>query len=300
MAFKLENPCTFFAGLEQASAYLDKRDLWFGHGTDNSWDESVVLLLWAAGLPMDSSPAILERQIPLGILSVFERAINTRVDQRKPAVYMTNEGWFCGLPFYINESVLIPRSPISELINNSYLPWFAGTPTSILDLCCGSGCIGIAAALASPDTESIVLSDLSQKAVDIAQKNIRKHRCADRVSAVCADLFEGVAGKQFDLILSNPPYVDIQDINAMPKEYLHEPEMGLGSGNDGLDISRKILARASQHLSTNGLLILEVGNSWKSLEQAYPNFPFIWLEFENGGHGVCALTKPELLELNRN
>jgi len=296
VAFKLTEPCTYLAALEQTCIYFDESEIWYGHGTDNSWDEAVALLLWAAGLPIDSDESVLQQVLPSEVIQRFEQAINTRVGERKPAAYITREAWFCGLSFYVDESVLVPRSPIAELILNDYQPWLQKTPKKILDLCCGSGCVGIAAAVANQHAQ-VVVSDLSESAIQIARRNIEAHQCANRVLAIESDLFEGLKGQQFDLILSNPPYVDQQDISLMPNEYHHEPEMGLGSGDDGLDLSRKILASAANYLTDDGLLILEVGNSWVNLEDAYPKFPFMWIEFENGGIGVCALTKQELIEL---
>lgn len=297
MAFKLTEPCTYLAALEQACVYFDESEIWYGHGTDNSWDEAVALLLWSAGLPAHTDESILEQTLSSEIIQRFEQAINTRVSERKPAAYITREAWFCGLPFYVDESVLIPRSPIGELVLNDYRPWLKNPPGKILDLCCGSGCIGIAAAVANRHAQ-VVLSDLSEKAIQIARRNIEAHQCADRVKAIESDLFEQLGGQGFDLILSNPPYVDEQDIRSMPREYHHEPEMGLGSGADGLDMSRRILASAAEYLSDDGVLILEVGNSWVHLEDAFPCFPFMWIEFENGGLGVCALTREELIQLN--
>ena len=297
VTFKLTEPCTYRFALQAACEYLDESEVWFGHGTDNSWDESVALLLWSAGLPMDTDNAILEQVLPSEVSERFEQAINTRVDDRKPAAYITRQGWFCGLPFHVNESVLVPRSPIAELIANNYRPWVQKTPKTILDLCCGSGCIGIAAALFNPNLQA-VLSDLSNEAIGIARRNIESHQCAERVQAIQSDLFEALEGQQFDLILCNPPYVGLEDIASMPAEYHHEPKMGLGSGDDGLNLTRKILASAARYLTDEAVLILEVGNSWVYLEEAYPRFPFMWIEFANGGLGVCVLTKAELLELN--
>lgn len=297
MTFRLDGSCNYKNALEQASAYLDEKQVWFGHGTDNSWDESVTLLLWAAALPMDVSDEILESPLEPDAAERFVCAINRRVDEQIPAAYITQQAWFCGLPFYVNQSVLVPRSPIAELIKNDYRPWVVGLPATILDLCCGSGCIGIAAALGNPNSK-VVVSDISSAAIDVAKRNIGKHQCEMQVEAICADLFEGVQSRRFDLILCNPPYVDKQDMQSMPKEYQHEPEIGLGSGEDGLDLSRKILAQAADYLTEEGVLILEVGNSWVNLEEAFPKFGFVWIEFESGGHGVCAITRKELRTLN--
>ena len=293
MSFEITDQCTFKQALDLSSRYLDENTVFFGHGTDNSWDEAVALLLWAADLPIDSGQSILGENLPEEALARFVNAMNVRVNDRKPVPYITNEAWFYGLPFYVDESVLIPRSPIAELIANQYSPWLKKKPEKLLDLCCGSGCIGIAAALALPDSE-VVLSDISNKAIDIAEKNIDAHRCSDRVTAVCGDLFKAVQHKTFDLILCNPPYVDLDDLSSMPTEYLHEPEIALGSGADGLDLARQILDQAVDYLNDEGVLVLEVGNSWVQMQDAYPNFPFIWLEFEQGGHGVCVLSKADL------
>ena len=298
MIFKVREPCTYIAALEQACVYFDGAGIWLGHGTDNSWDEAVILLLWAAGLPVDTDDSILEQVLPAEILQRFEQAANTRVNDRKPAAYITREAWFCGLPFYVDESVLVPRSPIGELILNNYRPWLKKSPKKILDLCCGSGCIGIAAAMTADTVIGVVLSDLSGRAIDIACRNIEKHNCSDRVEAVESHLFQRLQGQKFDLILANPPYVDRQELSSMPAEYHHEPKTALISGDDGLDLSREILASAADYLSDDGALILEVGHSRVNLEDAYPGFPFMWIEFENGGLGVCVISKDELIQLN--
>jgi len=298
--FSLPNICTHQQALELASSYLEEKRVFFGHGTDNSWDEAVALLLWAASLPANVDPSILNEEVLPSVLKQFVDAMNTRVDQRKPAAYITQQAWFFGLSFYINESVLVPRSPIAELIANRYHPWLIKSPKRILDLCCGSGCIGIAAAMAQEEAR-VLVSDLSKEAIAVANKNIQLHDCADRVQSVCANLFDGIKsqgkeGQLFDLILCNPPYVDKNDLDTMPAEYHHEPEMGLSSGDDGLDLTRQILSEAAEYLTEDGVLILEVGNSWQHMEKVYPEFSFIWLEFEYGGLGVCVLTKTHLME----
>jgi len=191
----------------------------------------------------------------------------------------------------------VPRSPIGELIQKKFQPWLAQEPARILDLCTGSGCIGIACAYAFPDAE-VQLSDISFDALEVAEENIQQHSLEERVFAIQSDLFANLGGQQFDLIVSNPPYVDADDLASMPAEYHAEPEIGLGSGEDGLEFTRRLLREASDYLTDDGVLIVEVGNSWVALEEAYPDLPFTWIEFERGGHGVFMLRKTDLLMLN--
>ena len=216
-----------------------------------------------------------------------------RIDDRVPLAYLLGEAWFMGLPFHVDERVLVPRSPLGELIQGGLQPWLGNKPVGrILDLCTGSGCIGIAAASVFEDAE-VDLADISTDALDVAAVNIDYHEVGDRVSTVRSDVFDGLEGR-YDVILSNPPYVDADDIADMPAEYGHEPELGLAAGGDGLDIAHRILARAADYLNPGGLLIVEVGNSWVALQEAYPDIPFTWLEFENGGDGVFLLTAEDL------
>lgn len=216
-----------------------------------------------------------------------------RVEQRIPAAYLTGEAWFSGLKFLVNQDVLIPRSPIAELIENRFQPWFSASPQRILDLCTGSGCIGIACAYAFPEAQ-VVLSDISPPAIAVANKNIELHELQGRVRTVESDLFDNLSGEQFDLIISNSPYVNAEDFAEMPSEYRHEPALALESGKDGLDFTRRLLAQAATHLKEGGLLIAEVGNSWVDLDAAFPKVPFTWLEFEYGGDGVFLLEKNQL------
>lgn len=267
---------------------------YFGHGTDNAYDEALQLVLHCLKLPLDLPQTMLDARLTrderLLILETFE----TRVDSRVPLPYLTGEAWFAGLPFCVDERVLIPRSPIAELIEAGFEPWLGGRePLRILDLCTGSGCIGIACAYAFPDAE-VVLSDLSADALAVAQANIDRHGLGDRVQAVQSDLFAGLAGQRFDLIVSNPPYVDATDLAEMPSEYRHEPELALAAGEDGLTIVRRMLSEARHHLHEDGLLVVEVGNSAPALEAAYPSVGFTWIEFQRGGDGVFALTAAEL------
>lgn len=272
---------------------FNEAGLFFGHGTDNAWDEAVQLVMFAVRLPWDSDPDVLNARLCLderkAILALFERRIFDRI----PAGHLIGLGYFAGLPFTINEHVLVPRSPIAELIENEYQPWLAQEPQLVLDLCTGSGCIGIATAMAFPYA-CVDLSDISAEAIAVANKNIQRYEMNERVRAVESDLFSNLQGQCYDLIVSNPPYVDAEDLASMPAEYQNEPEIALGSGFDGLDFTRRLLIEAEQYLNEGGVLIVEVGNSWVHLEEAFPEVAFTWLEFERGGHGVFMLTREQL------
>lgn len=219
----------------------------------------------------------------------LQHLLKRRIEERVPTAYLLGEAWFCGMSFIVDERVLVPRSPIGELIEKRFEPWLASEPARILDLCTGSGCIGIVAAEVFPEAE-VVLGDLSFDALEVANQNIERHGLDMRVYTVQGDGFDGLPGQRFDLILSNPPYVDAEDFDDMPAEYHHEPELGLACGNDGLDLVRRMLAEAADHLNDKGLLIVEVGNSQVHVESLYPEVDFAWLEFERGGHGVFMLT----------
>ncbi len=268
--------------------------LWFGHGTDNALDEAAWLVLHALSLPLDLPSEWRDCRLTRAERQKVVELLERRVDTRKPAAYLTGEAWFCGLPFFVDESVLVPRSPIAELIQNRFEPWLIGPVGRILDLCAGSGCIGIACAMAFPEAH-VDLGDISPEALSVAARNVERHQLSDRVRLIQSDVFDAIPQQQYDLIVTNPPYVDAQDLAAMPDEYRAEPELGLAAGDDGLAIARRILADAARYLAEDGVLIMEVGNSEAALERAYPRLPFTWLEFEHGGHGVCLLRKCDLL-----
>ncbi|WP_269619184.1 50S ribosomal protein L3 N(5)-glutamine methyltransferase [Zhongshania sp. BJYM1] len=270
--------------------------LFFGHGTDNAYDEARVLVSHVLNLPFDFEADLLDARLTLGERETILRLLARRIEERVPAAYLTKEAWFAGLSFYVDERVLVPRSPIAELIAQDFEPWLSGVyPTRILDLCAGSGCIGIACAYQF-ENASVDLADISLDAINVADINIARHELSDRVRAVQSDVFEWLVGEQYDLIVSNPPYVDAEDLADMPAEYHREPALGLASGPDGLDITRKILRHAAEHLNTGGVLVVEVGNSCVALDDAFPMVPFMWLEFERGGHGVFVMTKEQLIE----
>jgi ribosomal protein L3 glutamine methyltransferase len=271
--------------------------LYFGHGTDNAWDEAEQLVLHAINLTPPLADEWLGSRLTSSERDRVVANLQRRIEERIPAAYITGQAWFAGLPFIVDERVLVPRSPIAELIQKQFQPWLAQEPARILDLCTGSGCIGIACAYAFPDAE-VQLSDISFDALEVAEENIQQHNLEERVFAIQSDFFANLVGQQFDLIVSNPPYVDADDLASMPAEYHAEPEIGLGSGEDGLEFTRRLLREASNYLTDDGVLIVEVGNSWVALEEAYPNLPFTWIEFERGGHGVFMLRKTDLLMLN--
>lgn len=272
---------------------FNQANIFYGHGTDNPWDEAVQLVLNTIHLPWDMSDVVMDSRLTLAERERIVSRLKSRVIDRVPAAYLMREAWFMGLPFYVDERVLVPRSPIAEMIENGFQPWLqAGPITDILDLCTGSGCIGIASALVFPDA-NVDLVDLSKDALDVAMVNIGKHGVTGRVNVIQSDVFENVT-KKYQVIVSNPPYVDAKDIAEMPQEFHNEPQMGLAAGVDGLDIVRKILADARQHLTEDGILIVETGNSWEALEIAYPDVPFTWIEFEHGGHGVFIMSAAEL------
>ncbi|WP_019568040.1 50S ribosomal protein L3 N(5)-glutamine methyltransferase [Thioalkalivibrio sp. ALMg13-2] len=261
--------------------------LTFGHGTDNAFDEAAWLVLHTLHLPLDLPESWWDSRLSEAERTRVVAVLRERIATRKPAAYLTREAWFAGLPFYVDERVLVPRSPLAELIAAGFEPWLdPDGVTRALDLCTGGGCIGIAMALALPQAQ-VDLADVSPDALAVARINIERHQMSEQVRALQSDVFDGLqAGDRYDLIVSNPPYVDAEDMAALPEEYRHEPALGLAAGGDGLDIVRRILDGAREHLTEDGALIVEVGNSQAAVEAAFPDLPMIWLEFQAGGHGV--------------
>lgn len=274
---------------------FNESDVYFGHGTDNPWDESAALVTFAISLPPQVNSDLLNAKLTRSERELAIELIIERIETRKPAAYITNLAYFCGLPFFVNEDVLVPRSPIGELIQNQFSGLVDQVPNSIMDLCTGSGCIAIAMAKQFPDANVDAL-DISPEALAVADENIHRLGAQEQVMPIISDVFSGVEGQKYDLIVSNPPYVDKEDLDDMPAEFHHEPEIGLGSGADGLDITRVILREAANYLNDGGVLIVEVGNSMIHLQAEFPNVPFNWIEFEHGGLGVFSLTKGQLIE----
>lgn len=276
--------------------------LFFGHGTDNAWDEAVQLVLPTLYLPIDAPVEMRYSRLTTSERHRIVERVIKRINERTPIAYMTNVGYFCGHEFYVDERVLVPRSPIAELILNRFSPMLSFEPSRILDLCTGSGCIGIACVYVFPDAEIDVV-DISADALDVAEINIQDHGLDQQVFPLRSDLFRDLArGEQgndkYDLIVTNPPYVDEQDMNSLPEEFRHEPALGLAAGTDGLKLMRRIIANAPDYLNEqHGILICEVGNSMVHVEEQYPDLPLTWLEFEHGGHGVFMMTYQDLLSV---
>lgn len=273
---------------------LEDAGLFYGHGTENALDEAAFLILHTLHLPCDLPSERFKDELTESEKKEVVEILERRISERKPASYLTNEAWFSGLSFYVDERVLVPRSPIAELIEEKFSPWINSNRVErVLDLCTGSGCIAIATAYAFPEA-LVDAVDLSEDALQVARINIKRHAMEQRVVPVQSDLFSGLVGQQYDIIVSNPPYVSRDELKQLPPEYTHEPEFGLVSGIDGLDAVVKILQQASGFLKPDGILVVEVGNTESIMEERFPTLPFTWLEFERGGHGVFLLTKEQL------
>ncbi|MGS2720517.1 50S ribosomal protein L3 N(5)-glutamine methyltransferase [Paraglaciecola aestuariivivens] len=283
---------------------FNQAGLFYGHGTDNPWDEAVCLILQLLDLPQDlplqtGDQLFFSRLTEAEKITIIE-VVKRRVEERIPVPYLTNQAWFCDLPFYVDERVLIPRSPIAELIQDNFSDWLGEhQPAHILDLCTGGGCIAIALAYAFENAQ-VDAVDISAEALEVAELNITEHGLNHRVFPIYSDLMEALQGQTYDLIVSNPPYVDAEDMDDLPDEFHHEPELALAAGTDGLDLVDNILRQAPHHLTDKGWLFVEVGNSEVHMQARYPELPIQWVEFENGGHGVFAISKNDLVEYWRS
>ena len=281
--------------IRYAVSRFNAAGLFFGHGSDNAWDEAVYLTLHTLNLPLDRLEPFLDaRLLPHEreqLLDIYTR----RCQDRLPAAYLTHEAWLGEHRFYVDDRVIVPRSFIAELLDEQLAPWIDDpwAIESALDLCTGSGCLAILTALAFPNAE-VAAVDLSPDAIAVAERNVADYSLYNRIELIQSDAFQNLAGRKFDLIVSNPPYVNAESVARLPPEYLHEPELALGSGEDGLDFTRIILHEAKQHLTDNGILVVEIGHNREALEAAYPTLPFIWLDTAAGDQYVFLLHASDL------
>ncbi len=275
-----------------AASEFHRAELFFGHGTNNAWEEAQALLMHILNLPYqwiaDTQCKVLDARLTEQERCDVAQMVWQRVSERVPLPYITHQAWFCGLPFYVDERVLIPRSPIAELINNGFSDYLEETPARIMDLCTGGACIAIALAYQFTDAQVDAL-DISSDALDVAEINISQHGLSERVVPIQSDLFSAVDGQRYDLIVSNPPYVDAEDMADLPDEFTHEPELALAAGDDGLDLVETILRQAPAHLTDHGWLFVEVGNSMVHFAQRFPGLNVTWVNFTHGGDGVFAV-----------
>jgi ribosomal protein L3 glutamine methyltransferase len=282
--------------LTRSTRRLQRAGLHFGHGTDNARDEAAALIWHVLGEPPIGRAAY-ARRVSRPAQARIEALLQRRVAERIPAVYLTRRCWFAGLPMYVDERVLIPRSPIAELIERRFAPWIEPARVRrIVDIGTGSGCIAIACACALPRAR-VDAVDISPEALEVARLNISQHDLQRRVRPVLSDHFAALRGVRYDIIVSNPPYVGRRELRALPAEYRHEPRLALAAGSDGLDSVREILRQAHSHLRPGGILVVEVGNAERALRRAFPRLPFVWLSFERGGGGVFVLAREQLRSL---
>jgi ribosomal protein L3 glutamine methyltransferase len=277
---------------------FNEAGLVFGHGTATAIDDACALVLHTIFQGYDIADAYLDAVLTYEerqkISAIFDRRVNDKI----PSAYLTHEAIFAGLSFYVDERVLVPRSPIAEIIEAEFYPWVVqGEVSNILDLCTGSACIAIACAYAFPAAQ-VDAVELSKDAIAVAKINIETHHLTEQIDLLQSDLFLNLNNRKYDVIVSNPPYVALSEWRQLPKEYTAEPKMGFDGGQDGLDIVLKILATAEHHLTDKGILIVEVGSSAETLQQRFPDVPFYWLEFERGGDGVFLLTVAQIKEFN--
>ncbi|HEX4387700.1 MAG TPA: 50S ribosomal protein L3 N(5)-glutamine methyltransferase [Steroidobacteraceae bacterium] len=287
-------PLTVGALIARGARRLARARVFFGHGTDNARDEAAALVLHALDLPRPPDRALYRRRVSRAGAARARELLTRRVRERRPAAYLTGTAWFAGLPFSVDERVLIPRSPLAELIERRFVPWIAPARVRrVLDIGTGSGCIAIACAKALPRAR-VDAVDISAAALEVARANVRRHRLSRRVRLVRSDHFRALRRATYDIIVANPPYVGARELKGLPPEYRHEPRIALAAGRVGLDSVRVILAEAARHLKARGLLVVEVGNTEDAVRRAYPRLPFVWLQFARGGGGVFLITREEL------
>ncbi|MDT8320518.1 MAG: 50S ribosomal protein L3 N(5)-glutamine methyltransferase [Xanthomonadales bacterium] len=286
--------------IEAAAGRLQGAGLHFGHGTDNARDEAAWLVLDALGAPLDGRFEAWGQAVDERAAARIEALLQKRIESRKPLAYLTGSAWFAGLAFEVSEDVLVPRSPIAELIADGFRPWLDESRLRrVLDLCTGCGCIAVSIARRFPDAQ-VDASDISAEALEVAARNARRHGVEERLQLIRSDLFDALPARGYDLIVANPPYVPSTTLAQLPEEYRAEPSLGLVSGPDGLEATLRILVAAPSYLARDGLLVCEVGESEGRLAAALPGFQFLWLEFEHGGYGVFLLTAEQLEQAQAN
>jgi ribosomal protein L3 glutamine methyltransferase len=282
-----------------AARRLARAPLHYGHGTDNALDEAGALVFHALGLSHDEAARAYARPVSPADVSRAAGLVERRIRERIPSAYLTGHTWFAGHRIEVTPDVLVPRSPIAELCEARFAPWIDPERVRrILDLGTGSGCIAIACAYAFPGA-NVDATDISHAALDVAARNIGAHALQDRVRPVLSDVYRGVGDRRYDIIVSNPPYVSEAEMRALPTEYRREPRLGLAAGDRGLDVVRRILAGADDHLEPGGLLVVEVGDSRAAVQETWPRVPFTWLDFERGGGGVFALSAADVHRCRR-
>jgi ribosomal protein L3 glutamine methyltransferase len=286
--------------LRYAERRIDAAGLSFGHGSGNAHDEAAYMMLYAMGLPPHQLEPYLDQKLNAVQRDSALQLIERRINERMPAAYLTHEAWLLGHRFYVDERVIVPRSFIAELLPEGIDPWLAEPDSvrTVLDMCTGSGCLAILAALAFPDAH-VDAVDISTDALQVARRNVDEYGLDSRLRLIESDLFNGIAGRRYDLVVANPPYVDAKSMRKLPDEYRKEPKLALAAGNDGLSIVNRILRAAGRHLAPDGVVVIEIGHNRAALEKAYPRLEFIWLEVAAGDEFVFLLTAEQLRALDK-